>query len=260
MKSSLLLILVGLFFVSCTKEQPLVFSEINYEKTSEHVEGQWQAKVEIKIPLALSEGAISDSINTTIYNFVESVVYLGEEKPDFSSYEAMASSFIASYEELKKEYPDEVGWEANITGKIAFQTERLLNVRVEYYMFTGGAHGYFGVKSLLFDLQTGKNLSQKELFSDVEKLKVFAEQKFRKDFHIPEGHSINSTGFMFEDDVFHLPENIFFTDEGLLFHYNVYEISSYADGHQSFIISYNKADLFLKKSYKPIFKNPYKQF
>jgi hypothetical protein len=60
---------------------------------------------------------------------------------------------------------------------------------------------------------------------------------------------------MFEDEVFHLPENVFFTDEGLLFHYNVYEISSYADGYQTFVIGYDQADLFLKKEYKPTFKN-----
>ena len=256
MKSSLLLISVGLFFVSCTKQQPLVFSNVSYEKTSELHKDQGQAKVQIDLVLALSENAVSDSINTTLYNFIESVVYLGEEKPDFSSYEAMTSSFVASYEELKKEYPDEVGWEANIKTKITFQTEKLLNIKVEYYMFTGGAHGYFGVKSLLFDVQTGKNLTLHDLFSDVEKLKLFAEQKFRKDFHIPESQPINATGYMFEDDVFHLPENIFFTDEGLLFHYNIYEISSYADGYQSFVIGYDKADLYLKKDYKPLFKNP----
>lgn len=255
MKSSLLLISVGLFFVSCTKQQPLVFSDVNYEKTSELHKDQGQAKVQIDLVLALSENAVSDSINTTLYNFIESVVYLGEEKPDFSSYEAMTSSFVASYEELKKEYPDEVGWEANIKTKITFQTEKLLNIKVEYYMFTGGAHGYFGVKSLLFDLETGKSLTPHDLFSDNEKLKLFAEQKFRKDFQIGENQPINATGFMFEDDVFYLPENVFFTEEGLLFHYNVYEISSYADGYQTFVIDYEQGDKFLRKEYKPSFIN-----
>jgi hypothetical protein len=255
MKSSLLLIAVGLFFVSCTKEQSLEFSNISYEKTSELDQGQWQAKVQIDIPLAISENAVSDSINTSLYTFIESVVYLGEDKAPFSSYEEMATSFITTYEGLKKEFPEEVGWEANVKAKITFQTENLLNIKVEYYMFTGGAHGYFGVKSLLFDIHTGKSLSQQDLFSDIEQLKILAEQKFRKDFHIAEGHPINSTGFMFEGDMFHLPENIFFTDEGLLFHYNVYEISSYADGYQSFVIGYDHADLFLKKEYQPIFKN-----
>lgn len=255
MKSSLLLIAIGLFFVSCTKEQSLEFSYVSYEKTSELGEDQWQAKVQIDIPLALSENAVSDSINTSLYTFIESVVYLGEDKAPFSSYEEMTTSFITIYEGLKKEFPEEVGWEANVKAKIMFQTENLLNIKVEYYMFTGGAHGYFGVKSLLFDIHTGKSLSQQNLFSDMEQLKALAEQKFRKDFHIAEGHPINSTGFMFEDDIFHLPENIFFTDEGLLFYYNVYEISSYADGNQAFVIGYDQLDLFIKKEYKPVLQN-----
>src|SRR5690606_31073322 len=167
----------------------------------------------------------------------------------------MATSFITTYEGLKKEFPEEVGWEANVKAKIRFQTENLLNIKVEYYVFTGGAHGYFGVKSLLFDVHTGESLTAEDLFLDRNKLEAYAEQKFREDFHIAEGHPINSTGLMFEDDMFHLPENVFFTDEGLLFHYNVYEISSYADGYQTFVIGYDQADLFLKKEYKPTFKN-----
>ncbi|MFA7444675.1 MAG: DUF4163 domain-containing protein [Flavobacteriaceae bacterium] len=255
MKSSIFLVCISLFLTACTKEESLVFSGKKYEKTSEFYNGDRQAKVTIDIPFAISENTVSDSINTAIYQFVEEIIYLDKNQEVFSSYEELAHSFIASFEELKKEYPDEIGWEADIKGKITFQTEKLLNIKIEYYMFTGGAHGYFGVKSLFFDAETGENLTTQDLFLDLQKLEVFAEQKFRNDFHIAEGHPINSTGFMFEDDVFHLPENVFFTDQGLLFYYNIYEISSYADGHQSFVISYDKADLFLKKSYKPIFKN-----
>src|SRR5690606_29800372 len=132
---------------------------------------------------AVSKNAVSDSINTSLYNFIESVVYLGEDKAPFSSYEEMATSFITSYEGLKKEFPEEVGWEANVKAKITFQTENLLNIKVEYYVFTGGAHGYFGVKSLLFDVHTGENLTAEDLFLDKNKLEAYAEQKFREDFH-----------------------------------------------------------------------------
>ncbi len=253
MKSSLLLIAVGLFFVSCTKEQPLEFSNVNYERTSELNEGNEQAKVNISIPSALTGTVVADSINTSIYNFIESVINFGEGERRFSSYEELADSFIASYNEVQKDFPESIGWEANMKGKIIFQTENLLNIKIEYYIFTGGAHGYFGMKSLLFDIRNGKSLTHQDLFMDLAKLERYVEEQFRKYFQIGENQSINATGFMFEDDTFHLPENIFFTDEGLLFHYNVYEISSYADGYQTFVISYDQVDLFLKKDYKPSF-------
>jgi len=246
MRNSTLLIVISLFFWNCTKENSLVFSDEKYEKISELGDGEQNSKVTIAIPLAIAENIVSDSINTTIRTFIENVIYLNDTPNNFSSYEELAASFIDSYEELKKEYPDEVEWEADVKGKITFQSEKLLNIKLEYYVFAGGAHGYFGVKSFFFDPKTGKQLTPEELFSDIEGLTLLAESKFRDKFKIDKNKNINSQGFMFEDDVFYLPENIFVTDNGILLVYNTYEIASYADGIQELHIPFTEVKPFFK--------------
>ncbi len=235
-----------MIFWSCTKEKSLVFSNEKYEKFSTTQEDKTFAKIAIDLPLATSKGIISDSINTTVYKFTENIISL-EDKPIVSSnYDELATSFITSYDNLKDKYPEEIGWEANIKGEVTFQAKNLLNIRIEYYIFTGGAHGYFGVKSLLFDTQTGKQLTQEDLFSNIAEFTLFAENKFRNKFRISSHQNINSKGFMFENDFFHLPENIFFTQDGVLLIYNTYEIASYADGIQELHIPLAEIKPFLK--------------
>src|SRR5690606_11666613 len=63
---------------------------------------------------------------------------------------------------------------------------------------------------------------------------------------IPATESINSTGFMFENDVFYLPRNIGFTDDGLLLVYERYEVASYADGPIRLTFPYPEIGRFLK--------------
>jgi len=240
------LILASLMFWSCTKERSLVFSNEKYEKFSKIENIDTPTKVVIDIPIATSKNMVSDSINVALYKFIEDVVYLEDKPILFSSYEELTNSFIVSYEDLKNKYPEETEWEANIRGEICFQTENLLNIRLEYYIFVGGAHGYFGVKSFLFDLKTGKELTKKDLFTDMKNFTPLIEKKFRNKFQINPTQNINSTGFMFENNFFHLPENIFFNENGILLVYNTYEIASYADGIQELYIPYKDITRFLE--------------
>lgn len=246
MRNSMFLILASLIFWSCKTESPLDFSNEKYEKFSKIQNRDTPTKVVIDIPIAISKNRVSDSINLALYNFIKDVVYLEEKPVVFSSYEELTTSFISSYEELKSKYPEEIEWEANIKGEIVFQNEKLLNIKLEYYVFTGGAHGYFGVKSFLFDIQSGKQLTKQDLFADLENFTFLVENKFRNKFQIDLTHNINSKGFMFENDSFHLSENIFLTEESILFVYNTYEIASYADGIQELDVPLDEVQTFLK--------------
>lgn len=246
MKKAISLILLLLLIVSCNNDK-LEFSYKEYEKTSSLNCGDSCPKVTIRIPVAKNVPIVSDSINKKIFNVLKEIIYFGEDPYVATDYDQLLDSFIDSYEDIKTKFPnDALGWEAKVDGKIKYESDSIINVEISHYSYTGGAHGYSGLRSLIFNKKTGKIIPNKQLFSDLKGFNAFAEKKFKTENKIPETDSINATGLLFENDVFELPSNIFYTEKGLLLYFNTYEIASYADGPRELLLSYNEIKPFLK--------------
>ncbi|HTG65766.1 MAG TPA: DUF3298 and DUF4163 domain-containing protein [Flavobacterium sp.] len=243
MKYSLLSILF-LLCISCSKE--VKFENQSFEKTTTIDCDKNCPNIQLKIPVAENSNSIADSINNAIFTTVKSIVNFGDRPNNSTNYEQLATSFIKAYEKLKRDFPkDRFGWEAKIDGKIKYQSEKILNIEINHYTFTGGAHGYAGLRSLIFDPKTGKKIPNEKLFKNWNLFKVFAETKFRNKYKIPRDQPINSTEMQFENDVFQVAQNIFFTDEGILLHYNPYEISAYVDGSRDLLLKYKEVNHYL---------------
>jgi hypothetical protein len=203
-------------------------------------------EIKVKIPFAKDVPIVADSINKKVFLALKEIIYLDKKPFRSTNYNELLASFIQSYEKTQKEFPnDTFGWEGEINGDVIYQSDSLLNIRIDHYTFTGGAHGYEGLQSLIFDPDTGKSISNDKLFKNKNAFKAFAEKKFRAKYNIPESGSINATGFQFEEDKFKLPRNIFYTDKGLLLHYNQYEAASYADGPKELFFPYTEVNEFL---------------
>lgn len=214
-----------------------------YEKKSALKKKEPVTKVTIDVPEAVGAGA--DSINNKIFRTVRDIVHFGEKPADAKSYDEVINSFIGAYEELAKKFPDEdVPWEANVKGEIVYKNDSIVNIKLKHYTFAGGAHGYGADTSLLFDAKTGRIINRDDLFTDKKGFTALAEKKFRVKYKV--SGNINSTGYMFEKDVFALPNNIFFTDKGLQLVYNQYEAAAYAEGQLEIVIPYAEAKPFLK--------------
>jgi hypothetical protein len=233
--------------VSCNIEKELEFTTETFTETTTLPCGDNCPTVEVKIPVATNVPIVADSINKRIFAVVKGIIYFGEKPYEGTEYKELLHSFIASYEDLKKEFPkDSFGWDGKVEGSIAYQTENVLNIRIDHYTFTGGAQGYQGVRSLIFNPKTGKIITNQELFNDVNAFTTFAEQKFRTSYKIPEKENINSTGLMFEEDKFVLPLTILFNEKGLLLYYNTYEAASYAEGPKELQLTYAELKPYLK--------------
>ncbi|WP_188049420.1 DUF3298 and DUF4163 domain-containing protein [Flavobacterium sp. GP15] len=228
----------------CSNE--LVFKDESFQKkTTLPCTGDCPA-ISVKIPVADGVPVVADSINKKVFSVLKEIVYFGEKPYTSKDYNGLLTSFINSYEKLQKEYPnDKFGWEADIKGSVKYQSENILNIEINHYTYTGGAHGYQGLRSLIFDINTGKSISNDQLFTNREAFKAFAEKKFRAKYKIPANKPINATGLMFEKEKFQLPQNIFFTDKGLLLYYNSYEVASYADGTKEILLSYKEVNDYL---------------
>ncbi|MEO8239933.1 MAG: DUF4163 domain-containing protein [Flavobacterium sp.] len=245
MKQYTFLVFLFLIFISCNKD--LSFKNETFKKKSTLSCKTDCPQITIDIPVAKNIPVVADSINKKILNVVKEIAYFGEKPSEAKDYNSLTNSFIASYEEMHKKFPDETfGWEAKIKGNIEYQSDQILNIKIDHYTFTGGAHGYHGFRSLLFNPKTGKIIFSDQLFKNEKEFKAFAEKEFRNKYKIPAKANINVTGLMFEKDTFQLPQNIFYTDEGLLLYYNSYEAASYADGPKELLFPYDKINKYLK--------------
>lgn len=244
MRKLLIFLIVAVLLSSCKND--LTFEEKTWEhKTSLPCKDDC-AHISISIPVAANKPVVADSINAKIFATMKEIIYVGEDPYPSSDYEALTRDFIASYEKMQKEAPEEkIGWEGNVTGKIIYETDSILNIEIQHYTYTGGAHGYSGKRSLIFDPSTGKAIHDDFLFKDKNAFKKFAEKKFRQAYKLEENQRINESGLMFEDDLFHLPQTFFFTEKGFLLYYNVYEIASYADGPKQLLIPYSEMQPYL---------------
>jgi hypothetical protein len=244
MKQYAFLVFLFLIFISCNKE--LSFENESFNKKSSIPCKTDCPQITIDIPIAKNIPVVADSINKKIFSVIKEIVYFGESPLKVKDYEALTNSFIASYEEMYKKFPTETyGWEAKIKGNIEFESDQIINIKIDHYTFTGGAHGYQGFRSLLFDPKTGKIIFNDQLFKNEKEFKAFAEKEFRTKYKIPAKSNINATGLMFENEKFQLSQNIFYTEQGLLLYYNAYEAASYADGSKELLFPYEKVSKYL---------------
>ncbi|MAZ26958.1 MAG: hypothetical protein CL868_07745 [Cytophagaceae bacterium] len=140
-------------------------------------------------------------------------------------------NFVTSFKEYKNDFPkSQAGYELEATTTVSYESPTLLSLDMESYTYWGGAHGYGSTSYFNFDKKTGKQLSNDDLIKDKKAFLALAEKKFRELQQVPEGESINSTGYMFENDTFALPINIGFENNEMVLLYNPYEVASYADG------------------------------
>lgn len=244
MKHSTLLVFLFVLLSSCNKE--LSFENETFEKESNIPCKNDCPKITIEVPIAKNIPIVADSINKKVFSVIKEIVYFENDASKANDYKTLAASFINSYEEMHRKFPTETfGWEGKIKGDVEFESKQVLNIKIDHYTFTGGAHGYQGFSSLIFNSKTGKIITNNKLFRNAEEFKAFAEIEFRKKYHIPEKSNINATGLMFENDKFQLPQNIFYTNKGLLLYYNSYEAASYADGPKEILFPYDEISKYL---------------
>ena len=244
MKYVALFSLILFFITGCSKE--LVFEDQSFAMTTSLPCKDHCPEITIKIPIAKEVPIVADSINKKVFSVLKKIIYFGEEPYAATNYKELTAAFIGSYEKLQRDFPnDTFGWEAKVKGSIKYQSANILNIEIDHYTYTGGAHGYQGLRSLLFDPNSGTSISIADLFSDTDAFTAFAEKKFRAKYKIPINQSINSTGLMFENEIFSLPQNIFYTDQGLLLYYNSYEVASYAEGTKEILLPYKEVANYL---------------
>ncbi len=231
LKTIVFILSISLFF-SCEEEVNLVFSEINILEEKE-------TTVEINIPRAEGNDAISKSINLALEDFINKALNIDSSNDVQDTFDKSIEQFNASYSKFKSQMVEELQleltpWEAGVDGEVTYQSNKVISIAMSTYLNTGGVHGTSKVSFLNFDATNGKQLHYDEFIKDKDELKKFLKFYFEKE--------VESISF----DDFKLPKTIGLSDEGVIVLYNVNEIPAYTDKLTEFIVPLDEVEKFLK--------------
>lgn len=176
---------------------------------------------------------------------VEEVQASGSE-----NWKVLMNNFIEEYKSFEEEAESEfrMRWESSLTPTIRYNENNILSIEMMSYSFLGGAHGNYFISHYVYDLRTGELVALDDVLNKGYKSVItkIAEAEFRKVFEIPKNHSLNDSGFWFENEVFILNNNFSINQEGIVFQFNPYEIGPYAIGAPAFTIPYAQISSFIK--------------
>ena len=212
--------------LSCKGEIKLSFSEISPTIIDNTI-------VEVNIPEAIGIEETANSINSKIHKQVIESLHLGDTGEMYaSSIEECIILFNEEFNAFKLDFPEtnEI-WEAQIDGDVIFISSEIVSIAITTYKNTGGAHGNLNISILNFDTQSGKKISNEDLFTDFKQFQNIAQTQFDRKF--------KEQDLFFENSPFQLSNNIGYTQEGILLLYNTYEIAPYSSGTIELTIPFN---------------------
>ncbi len=218
---------------SCNSDPKLGFTEV--EITTEH-----NTLVEIHIPMANGDQTLSSVINNELERVVDSILALAipQPNPGAVSIKNRINEFNQSYKNFIAQFPNSnQNWEVQIDGEIIYHSSDAISIAFSSYINTGGAHGSTSISFLNFDGNSGKRISNTNLFHDIDSFRLFSKHYFDK--------AVVDKSILFEPDSYTLPANIGFTEDGVILLYNPYEIAPYASGIIEFTIPYEDAKAYL---------------
>ncbi|HET8808870.1 MAG TPA: DUF3298 and DUF4163 domain-containing protein [Flavobacteriaceae bacterium] len=251
-KYFLLLFTLPLFF-SCADVPAENMAFTLKEKTQsdfQNCEEKNCPKISLGYLVVEGNNEVSKKINRALDKRRIEILKVSEDKPLADSFQKALENFISGYRNFKSEYPEfPARYELRISDEVVHQSEKTLVVKTEYYIYTGGAHGYGATNFNTFSLETGKLLQPEALFSNLEAFAKYAEKKFREKYEVPENAPINSTGFFFENDTFSLPNNLAVLENEVVLIYNPYEAAAYANGELELRFPKEKVEQWLKKEH-----------
>jgi len=239
------LITAYIFFLSCKKD---VVYEFDYSAINTDIVENcaFESCPEVAISLLKIQQPISISKKVQIV-LEETIIKILEEEGQESQ---NISQAVANYiNNIQTGYPEDTTLKGlnkiNITTEVISTSNTLLSIALDYYKYTGGAHGYGEIYYYNFNPENGKIYPRDAYFKDEKGFLNVAKSKFLAMYGLKEDTILSGEGFFFENDNFHLSKQIGFTDTEVILLYNPYEIASYAEGQIELRIPKEEAIGFL---------------
>ncbi|HGT1509926.1 DUF3298 and DUF4163 domain-containing protein [Clostridioides difficile] len=161
-----------------------------------------------------------------------------------------------SYKEAKqylKDNPDEKNkFVANVDFELKKNTDSALSIKVRYYTYSGGAHGFYQDIAYNVDMRTGKFLELMDLFKDNTKYKEVIDEEIKRQIAELEKKDEENIG-IYNFKGIKENQNFYLQDENLVVYFDLYDIIPYAAGIPEFSINKALISSMLKPEYVDLF-------
>lgn len=161
-----------------------------------------------------------------------------------------------SYKEAKqylKYNPDEKNkFVANVDFELKKNTDSALSIKVRYYTYSGGAHGFYQDIAYNVDMRTGKFLELMDLFKDNTKYKEVIDEEIKRQIAELEKKDEENIG-IYNFKGIKENQNFYLQDENLVVYFDLYDITPYAAGIPEFSINKALISSMLKPEYVDLF-------
>lgn len=253
-------LLIVTFFVSC-KQKTIMTTENSHSEiyylAADTAKGSLHLNLMVELPACYHNEIILDSIrNTLITNlFGSDYLQFGND----SILKVFAASLINEYKITNApllEQLDSTAFysffnEHNLEGFSLLNDEKIYSYGINRYVFMGGAHGLTTLNYFNFDLKSGKQIMEIDLFEAgfeetlTSLLKTRIVEQSNEDPNVETIISLDDTDYWV--DAIKPNNNFYITDESLNYVFNPYEIAPYYMGISEVIIPFDRIKEILKK-------------
>ncbi|MBO5345533.1 MAG: DUF3298 domain-containing protein [Paludibacteraceae bacterium] len=234
----ILFILLVITLVGCSSEKDDLFETKSYscEIVNKELNLQFEFTGEIELPttkMGDSHKLLQESIISALF---------GSEFADYSTKKVLrvyADSSFVEYEKVYEEIYDHAectidnaqicNFETHVKGWVLYCDSNILSYQRELYTYAGGAHGMNTKTNYVFDIKTGKRLTEEDIFGQGFERKI--GKLLDEKANTLRSKSILPTEDEFYNDWYIEPNgNFALTDSSIIYTFNPYEIAPYCFG------------------------------
>ena len=142
-----------------------------------------------------------------------------------------------------------------LTGSVMGEVKGILSYCVERYVYTGGAHGSNFRQFINYNLQTGEQIDEEQLFAEnyQEPLtQLLLQYMVEQNDEIALIQDLQEAGY--NVDAIHPNDNFYLAEEGITYVFNPYDIAPYALGETEILIPWSALQNILKPEFQTVEK------
>ena len=142
-----------------------------------------------------------------------------------------------------------------LTGSVMGEVKGILSYCVERYVYTGGAPGSNFRQFVNYNLQTGEQIDEEQLFAEnyQEPLtQLLLQYMVEQNDEIALIQDLQEAGYNVDD--IHPNDNFYLAEEGITYVFNPYDIAPYALGETEILIPWSALQNILKPEFQAVEK------